>query len=470
VIARNSTFSYKGKSLKVQQIAQELGVRYVLEGSVRKVLNQVRINAQLIDAGTGHHLWAERYDGNMDDIFALQDGITQKIVAALAVELTVGEQEQSAIKETNSVEAYDAFLQGWEFYLRQTPDDFAKALPYFQRAVELDSNYGRAYAALALTYMQASDYGWVWNMRDVDPSDRIRAQQYLEEALKNPTSVAHRAASNLALTRRKHREAFAEADKAIAMSPNDAASHLMMAEVMLFLGKPEDAISSAKRAMLLDPRNAAFPLSLQGKAYFCMGRFEDSATLLERALKLNPNRTEFAATLAAAYAHLGRDQEARSALDIYTKPWHRTANLQNVMYHYPFKNPEDADRLANGLLKAGLPGKPSGYYKASEDCRLTGEEIQELFFGHTQTGLWYGRKWSIKRTTDGRAEYILDSKVIERGKSSIGGDMLCNKWEKRFQGLKYCFTVFRNPEGTPQEKNEYVIISDWDIYEVSIED
>ena len=456
VIARNSTFTYKGKPVKVQQVAQELGVRYVLEGSVRKVLNQVRINAQLIDAGTGHHLWAERYDGKMDDIFALQDRITQKIVAALAVKLTLGEQEQSAMKETNSIEAYDAFLQGWEFYLRQTPDDFAKALPYFQRAIELDSNYGRAYAALALTYLKASDYGWVWSMGDFDPASRMRAQQSLEEAMKNPTSVAHRVASDLALTRRKHQEAFAEAEKAVAMNPNDAESHLMMAEVMLFLGKPEEAISSAKRAMLLDPRNTAFPLSLQGKAYFCMERFEDAATLMERALKLNPDRTEFAATLAAAYAHLGRDQEARSALDIYTKPWHRPANLQMVMYHYPFKNPEDADRFANGLLKAGLPGKPSGYYKASEDYRLTGEEIKKLFFGHTQTGLWYGRKWSIKRTIDGRADFILDSKVIASGRSWIEGDMLCNQWEKRYEGLKHYLSVFRNPEGTPQEKNEYI--------------
>jgi TolB-like protein/class 3 adenylate cyclase len=470
VIARNSTFTYKGQPVKVQQVAQELGVRYVLEGSVRKVLNQVRINAQLIDAGTGHHLWAERYDGNMDDIFALQDRITQKIVAALAVKLTRGEQEQSAMKETNSIEAYDAFLKGWEFYLRQTPDDFAKALPYFQRAIELDSNYGRAYAALALTYLKSSDYGWVWHMGEFEPASRMRAQQSLEEAMKNPTSIAHRVVSNLALTRRKYQEAFAEAEKAIAMNPNDAESHLMMAEVMLFLGEPEEAISSAKRAMLLDPRNIAFPLSLQGKAYFCMEQFEDAATLMERALKLNPDRTEFAATLAAAYAHLGRDQEARSALDIYTKPWLIPANLQTVMFHFPFKNPEDADRLAMGLLKAGLSGKPSGYYKASEDYRLTGEEIKELIFGHTQTVFWYDRSWSIKRTMDGRADFILDSKVIYSGRSWIEGDMLCNKWEKRFEGLKYYLSVFRNPEGTPQEKNEYIMITDWHIQGFSIED
>ncbi|NOQ43102.1 MAG: tetratricopeptide repeat protein, partial [Dehalococcoidia bacterium] len=470
VIARNSTFAYKGKSVKVKQVAQELGVRYVLEGSVRKAAEQVRINAQLIDAGTGHHLWAERYDGKMGDIFALQDRITQKIVAALTVKLTAGEQERFAVEETSSIDAYDAFLQGWEHYLRRTPDDFAKALPYFQNAIELDPNYGRAYAALALTYLEFATYGWLWSTGDLNPTTRIRAQLYLERAMKYPTSVAHRVASDIVLTRRKHQEALAEAEQAITMDPNDAESHLMMAEVLLFIGRPEEAITSAKKAMLLDPRNIAFPLGLQGLAYFCMEQFKEAASLMERALKLNPNRTGFASTLAAAYAHLGRNQEARSALDVYTKPWLIPASLRRVMYYFPFKNLEDGDRFAEGLLRAGLPGEPSGYYKASEEHRLTGEEIKELFFAHIQTGLWAGRPWSISRTREGKAALLLDTKVIARGKSWIEGDMLIHQWEKRYEGLKYYISVFRNPEGTPQEKNEYILLSDWNIYGVSLED
>jgi len=471
VIARNSTFTYKGKPVKVKQVAQELGVRYVLEGSVRKAADQVRINAQLIDASTGHHLWAERYDGNIGDIFALQDKITQKIVAALAVKLTTGEQERSAIVETSSIDAYDAFLQGWEHYLRRTPDDFAKALPYFQNAIELDPNYGRAYASLALTYLNVASYGWVWSLGDLDPATRIRAQLYLEKAMKYPTSVAHRVASEIALNRRRYQESFAEAERAIALDPNDAESLLMMAEVLLFIGRPEEAITTAKKAMLLDPRNIAFPLGLQGQAHFCMEQFDEAASLMERALKLNPNRTGFASTLAAAYAHLGRNQEARSALEIYTKPWLMPANLQRVMYYYPFKNLADADRFANGLLKAGLPGEPSGYYKVLEENRLTGEEIRDLFFGHTQTGLWAGKQqWAISRTRDGKATLLIDSKVIQSGKSWIEGDMLCHQYEKRWEGLKHYISVFRNPEGTPQNKDEYILITDWWMYGVSIKD
>jgi adenylate cyclase len=146
VIARNSAFTYKGKPVKIRRVAEELGVRYVLEGSVRKADNRVRINAQLIDATTGGHLWAERYDGEMGDVLTLQDRITGKIVAALAVKLKAGEQEQIARKYTDNEAAYDAFLQGRAHYVRRTPDDFAKAVRYFKKAIELDPNYGRAYA------------------------------------------------------------------------------------------------------------------------------------------------------------------------------------------------------------------------------------------------------------------------------------------------------------------------------------
>lgn len=189
IIARNSTFAYKGKPVKIKQVAEDLGVRYVLEGSVRKADKQVRINVQLIDVTTGHHIWAKRYDGYIENIFALQDKITQKIVAALAVKLTAGEKEQVARKETDSVAAYDAFLKGWGHYLRHTPEDFAKAVSHFEKAVELDPNYGRAYASMALIYSRAPRLGDLWlDALYVFSSvaDR-RAKKYLKMAMKNPT-------------------------------------------------------------------------------------------------------------------------------------------------------------------------------------------------------------------------------------------------------------------------------------------
>ena len=155
VIARNTVFTYKDKPVKVSQVAKELGVRYVLEGSVRRAGNQVRINAQLIDATTGGHLWAERYDGTLNDVFGLQDQVTSKIVTVLAVQLSASDQNRTTTKETASTDAYDAFLKGWNQYLKQTPDGFVKAIAHFERASGIDPSYSRTYAALAATYWQS---------------------------------------------------------------------------------------------------------------------------------------------------------------------------------------------------------------------------------------------------------------------------------------------------------------------------
>jgi TolB-like protein/class 3 adenylate cyclase len=474
VIARNSSFTYKGKAVKVPQIAQELGVRYVLEGSVRRVGNEVRINAQLIDSTTGGHLWAERYDGRMDDIFALQDKITGQIVNALAVKLTTDEEKRFELKETISIEAYDAFLQGWEHYLRQTPDDFVKALSYFKKALELDPNYGRAYAALSLTYWNGASLGWA---KRIGVSSyilaRIRARHYLDIAMKNPTSIAHLVKFWMVYYRRNYQEAFTQARRVIALDPNNAEGYLVLARILTMTGRPQESIDFVEKAMKLDPRNIVGPLGHLGRAHFSMGQYEEAVAVYERALKLNPKRTGFGGTLAAAYAHLGRDQEARDALDIYRKGWGRLApnlNLQLVMYFSPYKNAEDADRFADGLLKAGLPGKPSGYYKVSEGNKLTGEEIRSLFFGHSSYGIYRKKQWLMDRTKDGEATYRFGSKLLGIGKSWVEGDELCNQWQEKklYDGLKYCMNVFRNPEGIPEEKNDYFLVTDWRIFPSSL--
>ncbi|NIS61090.1 MAG: tetratricopeptide repeat protein [Proteobacteria bacterium] len=454
--------------MDVKKISRELGVRYLLEGSVRRADDKVRINAQLIDATTGGHLWADRYDGNLGDIFALQDSMTAKIVSALALKLTADEQEHMARKETDNIEAYDAFLKGWAHYLRFTPDDFAKAVSYFEKAIKLDPNYGRAYAALALAYWRGSNLGWTRKLFIFFAEARLRVRPYLQRAMKNPTSIAHGVSSSMALFMHQHEEAIAEAERAIALDPNDADSHGMMARALIMAGRPEESISFLKRMMLLDPHNPSRPLGLLGMAHFCMGQLEEAVTLIERALAHNPELREFAAPLAATYAHLHRDQEARAALDSYRKGYDHAARgtLVRAMSFWPFRDPEVADRFANGLLKAGLTGQPSGYYKLSEEHELTGEEIKVLVFGRKM----YGGElvpsdlglWRIHRTKDGKATYV-GQFVSDSGRSWIEGDMLCDQWQKHFGGLKYCSRVFRNPEGTRQEENEYLLIRDFGI-------
>jgi TolB-like protein len=357
VIARNSVFTYKGKPVKTRQVAEELGVRYVLEGSVRKADNRVRINAQLIDATTGGHLWAERYDGEMGDVLTLQDRITGKIVAALAVKLKAGEKEQIARKYTDNVAAYDAFLQGREHYFRYAPDDFARAVRYFEKAIELDPNYGRAYAMLAKTY-------WDWYTRLGPGIYRIElmeeAEMYLQKAMNNPTSIVYQVASSMHIFSREHGKAIAEAQRAIALDPNDGDSYHSMAYALIFAGSPKEALDFVEKAMRLDPHYPAYYLVVLGLAQFSIEQFEEAATSFERALKRNPENYWVWFYLAASYGHLGRKQEATAAIEEYKKVGPHVAGLSiKRISNWPmstrYKNPADKDRLLEGLRKAGLP-------------------------------------------------------------------------------------------------------------------
>jgi TolB-like protein len=478
VIARNSVFRYKGKPVDVKKVSRELGVKHVLEGSVRKAGNQVRINAQLIDASTGGHLWAERYDGKMDDVFALQDKITKKIVTALAVKLATGEKEQVTRKETDNIAAYDAFLKGWGHYLRHTSEDYAKALSYFEEAIELDSNYRKAYAALAKTYWSGSQLE-VKFKRATHVSfweARMRAREYLQMAMKNPTSIAYTLSSEMNLDQRLHEAAIAEAQRAIDHDPNHSDSRLTMAKVLIFAGRQEEALDFVKKAMRLDPHNIGHPLYLRGLARFSMGELDESVASIERALTHNPEISRGAGVLAAAYAHLGRDQEARAALDNYHKGFElKRVVLHSVMYFWPFKDPEVTERFADGLLKAGMPGQPSGYHKVFNEHRLSGKEIRSLFFGRTLTSYYglveTGLEHFEDRTNEGNVTWRATPDDYygqdDRGKSWVERDMLCNQWQMNMFGIKHCMTAFRNPEGTPEMKNEYLAVSDFGIHRLS---
>jgi TolB-like protein/Flp pilus assembly protein TadD len=358
VIARNSVFTYKGKAVKVRQVAEELGVRYVLEGSVRKAGDQVRINAQLIDAATGGHLWAERYDGSLTDIFGLQDQVARKIVAVLAVQLTAGEQQRVARKETEVPEAYDAFLQGWQHYLRQNPENFRTAISYFEKAVELDPEYARAYAALAATYMQVSKRFWHTKvgLRYLhDP--QFLAEEFLQKALLDPTPLAHQVAAGMLSQQGRHEEAIAEAERAISIDPNDADGYIALAGALTLAGRPEEAHQLVQQAMRLNPHYPPSYLYELGITEFSMERFEKAVEALERASALNPDDRWSSRLLLATYGLLGRKEEAAGLLETLGKSWRGfdPLTVRGVAFWYPFKETADAERLAEGLRKAGVP-------------------------------------------------------------------------------------------------------------------
>ncbi len=358
VIARNSTFLYKGKQVTIRQVSEELGVRYVLEGSVRKAGEQVRINAQLIDATTGEHIWANRYDGKLDNIFTLQDQISQKIFAALAVELSAGEEEKVSFKETDSIEAYDAFLKGWELYRKWTPDDFHKSLPYFEKAIELDPQYGKAYAAIASVYTEGYQSAWDWSHVVGVSAEAMPglAGKYLREALKYPTTLAHQVASKWYIILLFPEEAIASAGKAIALDPNDAVGYEAMAWAVIYSGKPDEAIDYVNKAIRLDPLNIANYLYTLGTAHFGMEQYQEAVSFYEKAFRLNPELGLVQrAYLAASYVYLGLFDKAKAEVDI---PEIRDVReLYDLYVEYEaayYKNPEDASRLIEGLKKVGL--------------------------------------------------------------------------------------------------------------------
>jgi Tfp pilus assembly protein PilF len=357
VIARNSTFTYKGKPVEVRQVAEDLGVRYVLEGSVRRAGGHVRINAQLIDATTGGHLWAERYDGSLANVFALQDKVTRQIVTALAVNLTADEDARQAHKQTDNAEAYDAFLQGWQHYLRQNPENFRKAISYFEKALELDPEYARAYAALAATYMRVWKRYWhakVGLLRLHDP--QFRAEEFLEKALLEPTPLAHQVAAGMLSQQGRHEEAIAEAKRAISLDPNDADGYVALASVLSLDGRPDEAHQLVQQAMRLNPHYPPFYLYELGIAEFGMERFAKAAESLERASALNPEDRWSLRLLLATYGLLGRKEEAAGLLKTVGKSWRGMDPLtvRSVAFWYPFKGPADAERLAEGLRQAGV--------------------------------------------------------------------------------------------------------------------
>ena len=360
VIARNSTFAYKGKAHDVRAIAKALGVRYVLEGSVRRGGDDIRVNAQLIDGTTGAHVWADRYDGSMKNIFGLQDTVARNVVAALSVTLTSDDKARVASRGTANAQAYDEFLRGWEHYLRQTPEEFKAAIADFKKAAELDPNYGRAYAALAATYWESYTRYWGLTMgigRHIHDA-QYEAEQFLAKAMRNPTPLAHQVSSAMLVQAQQHEDAIAEAKRAIAADPNDADGYIALARALSFAGRPGEALEAVERAVRLNPHFPSGYEYQRGLAQFGLNRLTEAAASLERAVALNPDDYWSQRLLLSIYGLLGRrDDTARLAQAMTTKlkDYRDPLSIRAVTYWYPFANADVAARFATGLRKADVP-------------------------------------------------------------------------------------------------------------------
>jgi adenylate cyclase len=298
VIARNTAFTYQGKAVNVQEVGKELGVRYVLEGSVQRAGEQVRIVAQLIDATAGGHIWSERYDRPLKDIFALQDEIVQKIVTTLKLQFTLMEQGWVVRKRTDNLEAYDAFLRGLEYRFRLTKDTNAQARQMFEKALALDPQYAEAYVALSATYWQ--EWTWRWSP---DPQNLERAFDLTQQALALDDSLpaAHSLLSAVYGQKRQYDQAIAESERAIALDPNNADSYVVRAEVLNYAGRPDEAFKVVEQAMRLNPRySPSYPFEL-GWAYRMTGRYDEAIVALKETISRSPNFLGAHLHLAASY-------------------------------------------------------------------------------------------------------------------------------------------------------------------------
>jgi TolB-like protein/class 3 adenylate cyclase/TPR repeat protein len=472
VISRNATFIYKGKTVQPSQIGKELRVRYVLEGSIRRVGSDMRINAQLIDTKTGGHLWAERFDGQWADVFQLQDRVVANVAGALKLRLVTDGGKAKIAGGTDNPAAYEALLHGLELAHRGTLEDTVKAVKYYEQALSLDPNFGRAQAELAWVYWNStvpvnealglSRGDWKWKLHF-----------HLEAAAKNPSPSYYQILAQQLVRQHRSDEAVATLEKAIALDSSDAGSYADMSQALTFNGRPAEGRGYIDAAMRLDPGWTPWRRYLAGLAYFSMGRFEDAIASLEKiAPGTDGDSTSFFSLILrlSADGHLGRTTNitpVKNRLKSVLTAWGEDElNELLVQDSFVFKNESDIERLLAGLRKAGVPELPAHADSTLKD-RLTGAEITALVFGHVLEGraTWPtigGFKWTI--TPDGSTNFAIGAQNY-KGASWTQVGFLCAAYPMI---LTSCGPIFHNPGGTFENKNEYVYLLNYARYEFSV--
>jgi adenylate cyclase len=465
VISRHSAFTYKDKPIKPRQVAEELGVRYLVEGSIRRAGGRVRVNAQLIDAATGGHLWAERYDGDETDLFTLQDRVIADIVSALAVKLTDTEKTRLSRRPTNNLEAYDYYLRAERSRLYGFGGErHHDTIALYQVATTLDPAFAEAYAGLAETAFHV----WRWDITEVLPNPAAKKVAY-ESAGKvlsldpeNPR--AYTVLAMLQVTDGRHDLALESARKAVSLDPNSAVAFIDLAKVLVWAGRPAEALEAMETAFRLDPKPPAYFHGNLGWVLFFNRRYDDAIGHLEKAREAGVDYRE---ELAMTYAALGRLDEARVELEsLYeTYPFANLAYIRVLYAHH--KRAEDLEHRIEALRKAGVPDWPYGYEPRLDD-RLDRESLEALTLGRT----WVGYDSTGARFVQ---EFNEDGRVAFRGRASLlvgtarlKADMVCVKFPAALLDREDCGYVYRTPRDAPEGATEFVRVALGDIYYFSV--
>jgi adenylate cyclase len=351
VIARNSVFTYKGKPVKIQQVAEELGVRYVLEGSVQSVENHLRLTVQLINALTGKHLWADRYDRDLKDIFSLQDEITAKILEELQVKLVHGEHWRK-FAVPNNLDHTKKISKGGSYFLLFTPESMEQARRLFEEAIVLEPDHAMAYNLLGWTHWLSVIMGG-----SKSPEKDIKRAFELAQkaiALNDSFGDPHSLLGYIYLLDRQYEKAIAEAEQAVAISPNSAEVRHHMANIFNFVGKREEAINLSKQAIRLNPFPQIYYLTTLGDALCLAGQYEDAIEAHKKALHLNPKHSFSMLNLAVAYSLSGREEEARAMAEEFLMIAPKFS-VKGFEMGSLYKNRADTALLADTMRKIGLP-------------------------------------------------------------------------------------------------------------------
>jgi adenylate cyclase len=351
VIDRRSTFAYKGKAVDLSQIGRELGVQYILMGSVRKAGKRVRVNAQLIHAGRGEHLWAERYDRELKDIFALQDEITLRITQALQIKITEGEQARVFGKGTNNLDAYLKWLQGQDHLIRGGKESNSLARQMFEEAIRSDPDWAQPYVLLGWTYLNESLSGWS-SSPEASFNEAVklgRKSLALDDSLPGP----HGLMSRIHLYERQHDKAIAEAQMAVALAPSLAFAYAWLGSALIYAGRPHEAIRNFEKAIRLNPFPPPYWIRELGEAHRMTEQYEEGITEFKRAIHGNPHYLEGHISLACTYSLMGRGSDARAAASevLRIDPGFF---LQDYAKTLPYKEQTDLNCMIEALRKAGL--------------------------------------------------------------------------------------------------------------------
>ena len=351
VIARNSVFAYKGEAVDIGEVSRKLGVQYVLEGSVRKAGQRVRINAQLINATTGGHEWAERYDRELEDIFDLQDEMTHRIAFALKVTLTSEEQARFRQAPTTNLDAYDCYLRGSEVSRDFTQERNTRARQLFEQAISLDPDYAAAYALLGLTHW--TDWSHQWSSNPPQSLQQAFDLAQKAVALDNSLPVAHRILGFVSLWHKDYTQALVEGEHAVALGPSDAESLGSLGDILNFIGRPVDGLKMIEQAIRLNPHHPVYYHFWRAHTYYLMEQYEEAIAAGKSVLMLNPSILPAHLYLTASYSEDGREEDAHAAGTEFRRCLPQVS-LQFLEQMLPYKDPAVTLRLLTALRKAGL--------------------------------------------------------------------------------------------------------------------